>query len=163
MLSACWASLPAQCRVLSDGTRSHTDICERSLRGYFVTMIAGIYQPQTRQLQVNAGHMPALVLGPGEAIRLIETGEQPLGILPDTRFSLSEPIELRGATLYLYSDGVTEAKTVNGGMLGQEGLVTLLQQHAGKPPAQRLQAVVGAIRPQQQLHDDITLLTVSGE
>lgn len=142
----------------------NNEICETSVRGFFVTMMAGVYQPGTGELRlVNAGHLPALLLGPGDSMRVYDEGEPPLGILPDTRYCLSEPFDLRGAALYLYTDGVTEAKTRDGGMLEQEGLVTLLREHAGKAPMQRLQAVVDAIRPQQQLHDDITLLMVGSE
>jgi sigma-B regulation protein RsbU (phosphoserine phosphatase) len=142
----------------------NNEICESSVRGFFVTMIAGIYNPQTREARlVNAGHLPALVLGRDQPVRLLAASEQPLGILPDCRFSLSAPITLQDSALYLYSDGVTEAKTADGSMLEREGLVTLLQQHESKPPMQRLQAVVDAIRPQQQLHDDITLLMISGD
>ena len=141
----------------------NNEICETSVRGFFVTMIAGIYHPQQRQLRlVNAGHLPALVLGRDGSVRILEASEQPLGILPDCRFTLLAPIQLQDATLYLYSDGVTEAKTPDGVMLGQAGLVTLLQRHQDKPAMQCLQAVVDAIRPQQQLHDDITLLMISG-
>ena len=141
----------------------NNEICETSVRGFFVTMIAGVYNPQTRQVRlVNAGHLPALVLG-RELEFSLTASEPPLGILPDSKYSLSEPINLNDAVLYLYTDGVTEAKTADGVMLEREGLVTLLRQHQHKPPRQRLQAVVDAIRPQQQLHDDITLLMISGE
>ena len=127
-------------------------------------MIAGIYNPQTRQVRlVNAGHLPAIVLGPKQELRTLEASEQPLGILPDSHFTLSEPIFLHGATLYLYSDGVTEAKTEDGMMLERDGLVTLLRRHQDKSPEQRLQAVVDAIQLPQQLHDDITLLMISGD
>lgn len=91
---------------------------------------------------------------------MLEAVEQPLGIVPDCRFTLSAPIKLEGGPLYLYSDGVTEARTSNGTVLGREGLVTLLQQFQERPPRQRLQAVVDAIRPQQQLHDNITMLMI---
>lgn len=142
----------------------NNEICETSVRGFFVTMIAGIYNPQSREVRlVNAGHLPALVIGRDQSVRTLEASEQPLGILPDCRFTLSAPITLQGSALYLYSDGVTEAKMADGSMLEREGLVTLLQQHGTKPPMQRLQAVVDAIRPQQQLHDDITLLMIGGD
>lgn len=142
----------------------NNEICETSVRGFFVTMIAGTYHPQSQQLRlVNAGHLPALVLGRDGSVRILEASEQPLGILPDSRFTLSAPIQLQDAALYLYSDGVTEAKTPDGVMLELAGLVTLLQRYQDKPPLQRLQAVVAAIRPQQQLHDDITLLMIGGD
>ena len=65
--------------------------------------------------------------------------------------------------LIAFTDGVTEAKNPDGVMLEREGLVTLLRQHQDKQPRLRLQAVVDAIRPQQQLHDDITLLMICGD
>lgn len=142
----------------------NNEICETSVRGFFVTMIAGVYNLQTREVcLVNAGHMPALLFGQDQSVRVLDGGDQPLGILPDTQFTLSAPINLQGGALYLYSDGVTEAKAADGGMLGCEGLISLLQQHQRKLPMQRLRAVVDTIRPQQQLHDDITLLMISGD
>ena len=142
----------------------NNEICETTVRGFFVTMIAGIYNPQTKEARlVNAGHLPALILGGTQPPQVLEASEQPLGILPDCTFSLSEAISLQGRTLYLYSDGVTEAKTVDGSMLEREGLVRLLQQFQDKPPRQRLQAVVDAIQHKQQSHDDITLLMISGD
>ena len=142
----------------------NNEICETSVRGFFVTMIAGIYNLKTREVRlVNAGHLPALLFGPDQTVRILDSGDQPLGILPDCQFTLSEPINLQGGALYLYSDGVTESKTPDGAMLALEGLVKLLQQHRRKLPMQRLRAVVDAIRPQQQLHDDITLLMISGD
>ncbi|MBI1423682.1 MAG: HDOD domain-containing protein [Gammaproteobacteria bacterium] len=142
----------------------NNEICETSVRGFFVTMTAGIYNPQTQVVRlVNAGHLPSLLLQRGQAPRWFEASEQPLGILPDCRFSLSEPIALRGGTLYLYSDGVTEAKTADGSVLECAGLATLLQRHQDKPPRQRLRTVIKAVQPQQQLHDDMTLLMINGE
>lgn len=140
------------------------EIFETSVRGYFVTMVAGIYQPGSGQLRlVNAGHLPVLILRANNSLQVVDQGGPPLGILADTHYSLSEPYDLRGAALYLYSDGVTEARTCDGEMLGSDGLVTLLRQHADLPPRQRLQAVVDAISPSHQLHDDITLLMVGSE
>lgn len=127
-------------------------------------MIAGSYNLRTREVGlVNAGHLPEILLGRDRWIHILEGGEQLLGILPDCRFSLSEPIKLQGGALYLYSDGVTETKTADGGMLAREGLIRLLQQYRHKLPMLRLRAVVEAIRPQQRLHDDITLLMISGD
>lgn len=116
----------------------------------------------TNQLAEFAHNDPALVPGCDQAVMTLKATEQPLGILPNCRFSLSEPISLEGAALYLYSDGVTKAKSVGGEMLGTAGLIHLLQQHQDKPPGQRLQAVMEAIGTPQQLHDDITLLMIDG-
>lgn len=141
----------------------NNEICENSVRGFFVTMIAGIYTPKTNEVRlVNAGHLPALVLGKDWVVKL-EATEQPLGILPDCQFSLSEPVSLKAAALYLYSDGVTEAKIDSGDMLETNGLIRLLQQFRDKSPGQRLLDVVAAIKTSQHLHDDITMLMIDGE
>lgn len=145
----------------------NNEICENSVRGFFVTMIAGIFHPTSRQVQlVNAGHLPALVIRhDGEVLRL-PAAEPPLGIVADTRYRLSAPVALNDASLYLYTDGVTEAPLAEGQMLQEDGLIYLLQRHQALAPVQRLQAIVQAIEPaggaRASLHDDITLLLIDG-
>ena len=144
------------------------EICESSVRGFFVTMIAGIYDPASARLQlVNAGHLPALVLRRDGVVERLPATEQPLGILPSVRFSLSAPVVLQDASLYLYTDGVTEAPLAADRMLEEQGLIELLMQHQALAPVQRLQAIVQAIGQAGDntlaLHDDITLLMINGK
>jgi sigma-B regulation protein RsbU (phosphoserine phosphatase) len=69
--------------------------------------------------------------------------------------------QLNGGSLYLFSDGVTEAHTVDGSELGVKGLAKWLKDLQFKPPQQRLQAIVNRLTPKQKpLRDDITLMLI---
>ncbi len=135
------------------------EICETSVRGFFVTMVAGIYNPAEKTVQIaNAGHLPVIMVNKQGRYASLEATEQPLGILPGTKYNLSKPFSLKDTSLYLYSDGVTEAVTSDGKMLGEKGLVDLIVNMGQLEPEKRLANIISAIRPATKLHDDITLL-----
>lgn len=138
----------------------NNEICENTTRGMFVTMIGGIYDPADHSvLLANAGHQPALLYRGDADSEWIPGSSPPLGIvpgidIPETRLSL------RGAALYLYTDGVTEAQQDNH-MLGEEGFLALVEAHAAKPASRRLAAIMASLnRPGRLLHDDVTMLVV---
>ena len=66
-----------------------------------------------------------------------------------------------GGRLFIYTDGVTEGRTLGGQMLGLPGLQALLDQHAALAPAEQLARVAAAlVRPGMRLHDDLTMLVI---
>ncbi len=139
----------------------NTEICETATRGMFVTMAAGVFDPLTGAISIaNAGHEPAVGHTEGQ-FSIFEAGAPPLGILPDGEFPETE-LHLGGGSLYIFSDGLTEAETESGAQLGREGLETLVSQYAGVPLAGRVQAIVDSVK-QLELRDDLTLLAVSDE
>ncbi|KPJ89025.1 MAG: hypothetical protein AMJ53_16165, partial [Gammaproteobacteria bacterium SG8_11] len=84
----------------------------------------------------------------------------PLGVVPGLTFPEIK-CQLNGGVLYLYSDGVTEAHTPDGGELGVKGLAKWLKDLHYKSPRQRLQAIVNRLTPKQKpLRDDITLMLI---
>ena len=137
------------------------EICETSVRGMFVTLIAGIYDPANGQLRlVNAGNPPGLLFDTGGKIRLLEAQTPPLGIIPGLTFQEMK-CQLDGGCLYLFSDGVTEATTADGTELGIKGLAKWLKELQLKPPQQRLHAVVDRLKQKQKpLRDDITIMLI---
>jgi serine phosphatase RsbU (regulator of sigma subunit) len=59
----------------------------------------------------------------------------------------------------MFSDGVTEAHTKEGEVLGLPGLVNMISRFAGLPPRKRLESIVNQLKGgRESLHDDITLL-----
>jgi sigma-B regulation protein RsbU (phosphoserine phosphatase) len=140
------------------------ELAETGAQGMFVTMVAGILDPARRTaVLANAGHEPPLLLpreGPAEPI---EGGLPPLGILPDL-FAGGCPeslVDLSGATLYLFTDGLSEAKREDGRMLGTDGVVALLRRYGGLPAGQRLEAVTAAVqREAPAIADDLTMMVV---
>ena len=81
---------------------------------------------------------------------------QPDGDFPETE------VHLRGGSLYIFSDGLTEAETESGDQLGREGFERLVSKHAGVALAERVAAIVDSVS-QLELRDDLTLLAVSDE
>jgi len=135
------------------------EICETSTRGMFVTMMAGVYEPESGTARVaNAGHEPLLCrTGDGE-FSSIPAAAPPLGIVPDSRFPEVE-IALQGGALYSFSDGLTEAYTDSGEQLGPEGFKTLIAKLGHLPVDERVEAIITAVGA-LELRDDLTLLAV---
>jgi len=137
----------------------NAEICETSIRGIFVSMVIGLYTPADKKVElVNAGSLPIIIDDRITGIVTLPSNDQPIGILPDTDYQSYEPVSLQNASLYLYSDGVTESKKENGEMLGEEGLIRLIKQHRSVDANERLPVMVDKILTGTALHDDLTLL-----
>jgi sigma-B regulation protein RsbU (phosphoserine phosphatase) len=144
----------------------NSELCETNSRGMFVTMVGGLYNPATGRLTLtNAGHEPPLHFDlRTERFKAIPADGPPLGIAqgiagPDG-YPVTE-IDLAGGMLYVFTDGLTEATTFGGGMLGIDGARALIRDHAEESPDLRLKSISGAVKlPGQSLRDDLTLLVV---
>ena len=127
----------------------------------FVTMAAGVYDPATGEvLFANAGHQPPLFRNRSGTYRELEESSPPLGVLPGMTYT-EQRLLLDGGRLYVFTDGVTEGWSTDGGMLELFGLKALLDRHSMLPPADQLERVVEAlVRPGVRLRDDLTLLVI---
>ena len=138
------------------------EICETATRGMFVTMAAGILDARTGRVRLaNAGHEPPLLRSAGGRLESLEAEAPPLGILPGTAFP-EHDVDLGDGALYLCSDGLTEAEVKPGQPLGRAGLAELIERFAGKPLAERIEAIAAEVG-RLDLRDDLTLLGVSHE
>lgn len=100
----------------------------------YVTLFCGRYFAGTGRLRyVNAGHNPPLLFSNGDVQSLGATGK-PIGLLPGLTFQVAEVAIPKGATLLLYTDGLTEATNPADEELGLEGLANLARRHLGEPP-----------------------------
>ncbi len=136
------------------------ELCETSTHGMFVTMVAGIYDPADDVVElVNAGNPPALLLQRDGKVQQIAAQAPPLGVIAEAEFPHSRFV-LGGASLYLFSDGISEARLGGKAMLGIDGLTALLLALTGQPAQQRLEAVVRKFKDAGTRRDDITLLLV---
>jgi serine phosphatase RsbU (regulator of sigma subunit)/anti-sigma regulatory factor (Ser/Thr protein kinase) len=84
-----------------------------------------------RMTAASAGHCPVLLGLEGDAnVRTFAPEGLPLGILPDTTFSNHvEPLP-KNCRLLLYTDGLTEARNMQGEFFGQERLIKWLGRSA---------------------------------
>ena len=139
------------------------EIYETSIRGMFVTMTAGVFDPQTRAIRLaNAGHLPALQTDSGRVTQEYPATAPPLGVAPDTEFDNVE-ISLGEQRLYLYTDGLLEARIGAHRRLEQDGLERLLQKFENSAPVERLQEIVASVRRGPAgIEDDLTVLVIGG-
>lgn len=144
-------------------TAVNQTLCENNEAGLFVTAWLGILTISTGELvYTNAGHNPPLLGREGESFAylkmrsgLVLAGME--GILyREARLKL----ESRD-TLYLYTDGVTEATDIYEKMYGEEKLQTYLNNHQGE----NLENILHGIKADLDLFtkgapqfDDITML-----
>jgi len=144
----------------------NSELCETNSRGMFVTMVGGLFDPTTGRLTLtNAGHEPPLHFDlRTERFTAIPADGPPLGIAQGIAGPDGYPVtelDLAGGMLYVFTDGLTEATTFGGGMLGIDGARALIRDHAEESPDLRLKSISGAVKlPGQSLRDDLTLLVV---
>ena len=139
------------------------ELAETASRGMFVTMAAGIFDARSGEVVLaNAGHEPPLHLDRSGEFHAYPAVEPPLGIaqgiLPGGVYTEST-VSLEGGSLYLFSDGLTEAGVASGGQLGAEGLQGLIRAHAGASLAERVEKVMAQV-DRLDHRDDLTLLAL---
>jgi len=138
------------------------EILETSIRGMFVTMVAGVLDTRSNEVTLSsAGHLPALHMGCAALVAEYPATAPPLGIIPGASFS-KDTFDLQGGCLYLYTDGLLDARQGDG-RLGKEGLVELLREYSHLPSAQRAKAIADAVHARDgAVEDDLTLLIIDG-
>lgn len=143
-------------------------ILESSMPNKFITMFLAELDPETGHLlYVNAGHNPGLLLRADGRVEELGSGGVPLGLLPGSRYQAREVTVEPGDLLCLYSDGITEAESVEEEEHGTERLCNVLRAHRG---ALALGEVLDAIRESVEVFsrgrpqgDDQTLLVARRE
>ncbi len=140
------------------------ELCANITAGMFVTMTAGIYDPETGHVCIcNAGHMPTLLRSKSGRYREMSAAMPPLGIMcvtADDRYP-EDNIPLCGSALYLYTDGVTEGHTADGEELGLEGMCAALDELSDENLPARLALLADRLCDENNaMHDDVTLLGV---
>ncbi|MFI6334906.1 PP2C family protein-serine/threonine phosphatase [Streptomyces sp. NPDC050535] len=97
----------------------------------FCTAVFGILEPHEKQgftvTVATGGHPPAYHLRGQGAVETVQPrGGMLIGALAEARFASHTFHLAPGDGLLLYTDGLTEARTANGKMIGEEGLTGLL-------------------------------------
>lgn len=137
------------------------EIAETARFGMFVTMAAGLYDPQSGDVVfANAGHQPPLFRSKAGVYEEIEPSGPPLGVMAGLIYQVQH-LQLAGGRLYVFTDGVTEGRNEYGKMLELAGLERLLDNCESLLPVAQLAAVAEVLmRSGARLHDDLTMLVV---
>ncbi|HEX7183616.1 MAG TPA: SpoIIE family protein phosphatase [Thermoanaerobaculia bacterium] len=142
--------------------RLNRHILESSMPNKFITLLIGEVDPESGALRyLNAGHNPGFLLRRGGAVDELGADGLPLGLLPGSRYGMREVSLEPGDLLCLYSDGITEAESIEEEEFGNARLIDLLRRNRERPLQGALDAIHLAVsefaqgRPQG---DDQTLV-----
>src|SRR5204862_4679633 len=113
------AGLPLD-RMVEDANRI---FCESTLAGQFATLVVGRAAQDGSVEFVSAGHLPVLHIHGDGATPKNSTGV-PLGMFCNARFPLHRLTLAPGDTLFLYTDGLTEARNRAGAEYGLQRIRT---------------------------------------
>ena len=128
----------------------------------FATAFCAVIDPASGTFAyVNAGHDAPRILGrSGTRAHLIPTGPA-LGLLPDVTFRVERETLAPNETLFVFTDGITEAKGESG-FFGEKRLILLLNESPDSANA-LLAKVEEAVRHHvgdTEPSDDITMMAV---
>lgn len=138
-------------------------LLEESVKDMFVTVWLGLLTISSGDLiYVNAGHeYPAIYKAGGSFVIEKDIHSVSVAAIKKAKFKINEMKLSPGDRLYLYTDGVTEAKDKVGDMFGLERLSDALNEVKDKPlkemddhVRERIASFVGDI----EQYDDITTL-----
>ena len=137
-------------------------LTRRAIDARYATSMYGKLAANGEVVYCSAGHNPALVLGV-DGLRRLEADGMPVGLFDFAPYSSSKLTLRAGDTMVLYSDGVTEAQSVDGSEFGEGRLVDVMKELQGKPAGEVLKRVIDAVMSfahGAEQYDDVTALVI---
>lgn len=144
-------------------SRVNEDLAMDNPSMMFVTLFLGILDIRTGEISYsNGGHNPPYVIRAGGGLEVLDmTGDVALGVVEEFVFHPKTVTLEEGDSLFLYTDGVTEAMNRNDELFGDDRLVGELEKLRDEPIEDLIKGVMQSVRdfsegvPQT---DDITML-----
>jgi phosphoserine phosphatase RsbU/P len=145
-------------------SRVNRELCQDNDIMMFVTLFFGVLNGRTGLLEFcNAGHDAPFLIRPDGLGRVSGTRAMALGVLDGIDYPTDRLEVAPGESLFLFTDGITEATDAEGGMFTETRLAPVLSDNAAARPAKLVSAVseavahfLGDTRPS----DDITALAL---
>lgn len=146
--------------------RANELLCKESVNDMFVTVFYGILDIHTGRITYsNAGHNPPIQIGyDGNASFIPLTGDHILGAIPNATFHEKELQLQPGDSLFLYTDGITEARNKSNELFGDKRLMDCCLELSGKTSREIVESVMQTVDDfalSAIQSDDITLLTIA--
>jgi serine phosphatase RsbU (regulator of sigma subunit) len=109
-----------------------------------------------------AGHPPPLLVRPDGTVEEVGLSGRVLGVFPDAELGDSSLRLMPGDALVLYTDGITEARSPDGGFFGEDRLRRLLGSYAGCDAVTFAERIKEEVLDFQEgdLRDDLAVLVL---
>ena len=154
-------------RAMQGGTPAEilTDVndtlCAGNDQKLFVTVWLAIIELSTgNMIETNAGHEhPALCRD--QNYRLVKYPHlPPLAFMPGIPYTNRQSCLYPGDKIFVYTDGVTDARNIQGDSFGEEGLINALYKAAGDDPKATVESVtedISSFMNGADRFDDVTM------
>jgi len=167
LMSAVRASLRAYAQDVYDIdeiiSRVNIALSRDTLDNEFATLFYGVIDPSTKRLTYcNAGHEPPLLLRKNRITRL-DTGGMIVGVDREQLYDKAVIQLQTGDMLFIYTDGMTEAKNFNRQQFGRERIADAMKQAAHLPAAAAIKHILWQLRCFTGLNtnaDDTTVVLI---
>lgn len=146
--------------------RINDNMCADNPNNMFVTMLVGYMQSEEHKMvMANAGHNPAVLCTAGVCRYLELPAGLPVGVMPDMPYAETECAIGAGDTLFVYTDGMSEAENPEGVLYGQDRLIESVGNAVAtfSTPSEVVASLAEEIRQYSDnvYADDITMLCIS--
>ncbi len=144
----------------------NNSLCTNNKNGMFVTAWIGVLTLSTGELIfINAGHCPPFIIhSDGTFAYETASGGFVLGGMEGMPYRQSKVRLQKEDTLFLYTDGVTEATSIRKELYGESRLKTVAEKTGGISTENLIDAVwqdVDSFQKETEQFDDITMLAIS--
>ena len=141
--------------------------CEGNTANIFVTLFVGVLDlPTGRFRYCNAGHDVPYLLSPADGMGVAPLPVRaniPIGLFDDFKYELQEADIAPGTTIFLYTDGLTEARNVAGEQFAVGRVERTLAGQADAAPEELVERVSGEVNrfvENAEQSDDLTMLAI---
>ena len=150
-------------RIMTEMNKTIADMNETSM---FVTLFVGVLDLPTGRLRYcNAGHDAPLLVGAGVGLLPCDSNI-PVGVKASWKYTLQEAPLFPGTTIFLYTDGLTEAEDVSHAQFQMQRINDVaVQALAGQKhePQQLIDMMTNAVHRfvgNAEQSDDLTMMAV---
>ena len=132
----------------------------------FVTLFVGVLDLPTGKLRYcNAGHDAPLYIGSSAGMLPVDSNI-PVGVMSNWKFTTQETILDPNTTIFLYTDGLTEAENIRHEQFGEERMFDIVKPMVGSAnhePEHLLDTMLKAVNDfvgDADQSDDLTMLAI---
>lgn len=150
-------------RIIASLNATIIDMNESNM---FVTLFVGVLDLPTGRLRYcNAGHDAPLLVGAGMGPLACDSNI-PVGVIPSWKFTLQETRIFTGTTIFLFTDGLTEAENANHEQFQLERITEVAEQSLERQeqnPKQLIDQMTTAVHQfvgDAEQSDDLTMMAI---
>ena len=159
-------TVAAHCHMPADIMMAlNAALAENNESNMFCTAFLGVLDLKTGNLQYcNAGHnAPVIIESTGEVKFMEVVPNLPFGLFGDFPYEGQECDLAQGTSLFLYTDGVTEAENMENSLYSNERLLDLLSKQRCQIPCTMVDVVLDDVNKHvdgAEQSDDITIMSI---